>query len=426
MLRAVLNSVSNSTAYGLPNLVKSKRLFHKLMWLFFMVSSTSASIWYIISSISNYFKYDTVTLIKSVYEQPSRFPTISFCSYNGKSFDNKSLNEFITDLNFGYNLSLKNNLQNYFDPFYTLDYGQCYHINSGRNIRKQNVGFLYSIIGGLDDSLSLYMNISSELLIWIHNETSPPKLVTYDSHYGNRLFVRQNMYTQIAIDKKVEFKLGLPYNQCYKDVIEFPLNKTLISFISTFKAESYSQIKCLELCFDLKYIEENPCNCSNPTLGNVWEHCWLDLEKSNHSSCTWNYKTYFYSKNIVEECSQYCPLECDSYTYKTEANYIYDKNKIRMKIFYRSLRYELIEQTEKYFLQDLIASIGGILSLLIGVSFVSIFEIIELFTELISIFVNKHANSSVQMARTKIIRIKMKKIKIKPLNKLNNNGLVIK
>ena len=91
---------------------------------------------------------------------------------------------------------------------------------------------------------------------------------------------------------------------------------------------------------------------------------------------------HIFSKNLVKECSKYCPLECDSYSFKTESNINYDKNKIRLKVFYCSLKYVLIEQTQKYFLQDLIASVGGNLSILIGVSFVSLFEVIDLLTEL--------------------------------------------
>jgi hypothetical protein len=116
MLKAVFNSASNSTAYGLPNLVKSKRLFQKLMWLFFIILSASASFWIVFNSISNYFNFEYITVIRSVYEQPSKFPTISICNYFGNSFENKSLNDFVTEFRFGYNLSLKNHLQNYFEP----------------------------------------------------------------------------------------------------------------------------------------------------------------------------------------------------------------------------------------------------------------------------------------------------------------------
>jgi len=108
MLKAVLNSVSNSTAYGLPNLVKSKRLFHKLMWLFFMVSSTSAS----------------------------------------KSFENKKLSEIILQCQFGYDQTLINNLEDNFQLFYSY-LGQCYRFNSGKNLTNHTVPFRYSYIGGM-------------------------------------------------------------------------------------------------------------------------------------------------------------------------------------------------------------------------------------------------------------------------------------
>ena len=94
MLKAVFNSASNSTAYGLPNLVKSKRMFHKLMWLFFIILSVSASVWYIIDTISDYLDYEVVSVAKNVFEQPIQYPTISFCSYNFKSFEKKNQDIF--------------------------------------------------------------------------------------------------------------------------------------------------------------------------------------------------------------------------------------------------------------------------------------------------------------------------------------------
>ena len=134
MLKAALNSGSDSTAYGLPNLIRSKHTFQKIMWLIFLALATSASVWYTVNLITNYLEYEVVTVISDVYEQPIRFPTISFCSYYGNSFANKRLSQFITDLTVGYNRSLISGLENYFEPFFTRDYSLCYRFNSGKNL----------------------------------------------------------------------------------------------------------------------------------------------------------------------------------------------------------------------------------------------------------------------------------------------------
>ena len=147
MLKALLESASNSTAYGLPNLVKCKRLFQKLMWLFFMILSTSASFWYIISAFSDYLDYGVVTVVKNAYEHPIQFPTVSFCSYNFKSFEKKKLSQIITQCQFGYDQTLTNNLENHFESFFSY-LGQCYRFNSGKNLTNHKIPFRYSYIGG--------------------------------------------------------------------------------------------------------------------------------------------------------------------------------------------------------------------------------------------------------------------------------------
>jgi hypothetical protein len=38
--------------------------------------------------------------------------------------------------------------------------------------------------------------------------------------------IEVNKYFSLIISKTEENKLGLPYNQCYKDLNEFPMNKT--------------------------------------------------------------------------------------------------------------------------------------------------------------------------------------------------------
>jgi len=214
-----------------------------------------------------------------------------------------------------------------------------------------------------------------------------------------------NIYTQIAIDKQVETQLGLPFNQCYQNTREFPLNKTIIDYILSLE-RVYSQSECIELCFDLIYIQLNPCNCSNTTLGSVWDDCWTKFENSTYLSCTWNFKANFYSKSIQEKCSFYCPLECDSISYSVEKNYIYDQNRTRFKVFFGSLKYNHISQEQAFPIEEFIGTIGDILGIFVGVSFVSLFEIIELLIELIIIFVNKQKNKSVREHSNKKIKTK--------------------
>jgi hypothetical protein len=386
MKKTAIKLATRSTAYGIPNYFrKNIRLLHKILWLAFVVASSIGCFWYINFSINDYFNYKVVTVIKSVYEQPAPFPAISFCNYLNKRFENARLKDIIIRLSFGYDENLIQNPENYFDSFHSIDYGRCYRFNRGKNMTNHSVPIFNSNIGGVDDALAIEFKISEGILLWIHNQSSPPRLLPFNNHYSDRLLIPQSFYSQIVIDRQREEQLGSPFSNCLNNLDEFHLNKTIIDYINSAR-ETYSQIKCLELCFELKYIEANPCQCNNTKLGNMWEYCWIGLEKQNHSSCTWLFKKAFYEKNILDECSQYCPPQCNLMSYSIQTTSIDDNKKTRVRIFYRDLTYTLISQEPKYQLQDLISEIGGFCGLFIGISFVSLVELIELITEMIFIF----------------------------------------
>ena len=120
--------------------------------------------------------------------------------------------------------------------------------------------------------------------------------------------------------------------------------------------------------------------------------------------------------SINEICGPLCPLECDSISYRVSASFsklllsdkIYNlyKNRSAIKpyqsgynsyeeefkknlyfvtIYYNNLKYTSITQTPKTNFLDLVSSIGGILGLFIGISFLSFAEIIELCLEIVFI-----------------------------------------
>ena len=116
------------------------------------------------------------------------------------------------------------------------------------------------------------------------------------------------------MDKIEDQKLPEPYNACLKEVSSFKRNHTIIDYILSIN-QTYKQKNCQELCFDFFFIKENPCSCSNASLGNVWKDCFIKKEAKDKTGCTFLYRTEFYKNNWAEKCSQYCPLECNSVSY---------------------------------------------------------------------------------------------------------------
>lgn len=390
---SIYETITSSTAHGIPNIIRSRRFFHKVMWTFCTAISTATCCWFIYTNILKYLDYSVITNIKTIYEQPTIFPTVSICSDNRTLFREYSLKSLIKKCVFNYDSSCKSNPDNYFEPFEETEYDLCYRFNSGKNMTGHTIPLLYSNIGGMDDSLLFEITTNKGLIIWVHNSSTPPKREFMNNHNGEIKFASYGSWSHLVVERIFDKKLGEPYNQCLNDVNEFKLNKTLINHIKSLN-EVYEQVNCLELCFDLDYITNNSCNCSSManntiSIGKVWEQCFRKINDRTIKSCTMNVKSNFYEQSLVDKCSNYCPLECDSYSYTVNTNSLYQsiENKVTIFVYYRTLKYTLITQQPEMVISDLVSNVGGIFGLFIGISFLSFIEIIEIITEVIfSIF----------------------------------------
>lgn len=387
---------SFSTSYGAPKLIRSKRCYQKLLWIFFILLSAIFSFLIVYEAILNYSDFKVITLVESIYKSPLEFPVVSICSYSGDHFKGKNLSSIFKKCSFAYDTSCGTNHDNFFEKFIGNNGYECYRFNSGKNLSNHSVPVVNSTIGGVDDSFSIQIDKEKDMQIWVHNINYRHNFVHFNNHYEDRVFVSANSYTEVIIHKVIEVKLGEPYNDCLNDITQFKYNKTIIDFIRKIN-DSYSQEKCFEWCFELNYLKEKPCNCTNVQLGEVWQKCYVsvssNLKSSKNVNCIWDYKSNFYSRHIVDECTQYCPLECTSISYNIRSNAIMDFNHTKLKVYYGNLKYTSIKQEAKTSEIELISNIGGTFGLLAGFSFVTFFEIFEFLIELmINIFPKKKCN----------------------------------
>ena len=178
------------TAYGVSNLFRSKNLFSKILWIFFLFLSATGSCFYIYDAISTYLSHEIVTVIETQYEQPTQFPTVTLCS-GDKYFNGKNLTELImNDENsrFGYDFDIKENPDDHFETFINQEYGKCFRFNSGKNISNHSILIKNSTVGGQDDSFTLNINSPEtcetkkcRIYVWIHSRTLPPKIESFNN-----------------------------------------------------------------------------------------------------------------------------------------------------------------------------------------------------------------------------------------------------
>ena len=388
----VTELIQNTTAYGAPKLLRSKNIFNRVLWLSFILLSNVFACIYIYSYMVDYLNYNVVTVVSTEYDPPTEFPTVTFCSMEFFLYNNLTSfpHSFIA---FTGDPSVSTHPENHFESFMS-PLGKCYRFNSGKNMNNETIPIKNSNFGGRFDEFHLDVYAPKGLNIWIHNKTAPPLIGGHDE-----IIVLPGYNNFISVERTFEYKLGEPYNQCLKDVSSFDKNKTLINYFLE-KNQSYKQVNCLDLCFEMFYIQNNPCQCNETELGNIWLICyWLHsqtdtLESQNISECTLNYRINFTSKKLTQMCSDYCRIECDSITYSISINTAnltenLSAQHTQINVFYKSLKYTSITQQPETTWFRLISNMGGCLSLFVGLSFVSIFEIIEIVSEIIFFLFSK-------------------------------------
>jgi hypothetical protein len=171
-----------------------------------------------------------------------------------------------------------------------------------------------------------------------------------------------------------------------------------------------------DLCLNQCYLSENikVCNCTDPTI----EISVFDAHKCQsvkEIECVIDYYKYNFtvnSKFLNDYCLPLCPLECNSTglnafvsAVNLDGDKSYDlirksqvlssqfngrplntetalKSFVRLVVNYETLSYELTTESAKMEIVDLLANVGGNLGLFMGVSVLSLCEILQAFIEI--------------------------------------------
>jgi len=150
-----LQLLLQTSAHGIPRLLRAKRIFFIIMWFAFIMVSTGFGAYFIVKNTMDYLDYKAVTTINVIDEYKSQFPTISFC---GSPNFNQSIDDLILRVRFE-----KFFLQNYSNIFETFNdsvYGKCYRFNSGKNLYGETIPIVNSSNSGQSYGLRIDINLS--------------------------------------------------------------------------------------------------------------------------------------------------------------------------------------------------------------------------------------------------------------------------
>jgi hypothetical protein len=300
---------------------------------------------------------------------------------------------------------------------YDSTYGNCYTFNSEkflngsrRQIKTVNKpgklnGFHLELFVGNPTHINS-LAFSTGVHLFIQNQSS-----RINTNLG--MNVATGFSTDIVLSKTVHKRLPYPYSKCQNNFNSFDseLYRVIIE-----SGHLYTQPECFNLCIQQQIIQKCKCYDTNiPPLYDV-RPCstFRDLGCLNFMLVFLNF-----INELKKTCEAKCPLECETVFYTTTqsiskypsrayGDYLLKDKKIlnrfdnqsnltindlretilAINIYIDSYEYTQINEIESQTLLNLIASCGGTFGLFIGISFLSILEILEVVLRSFMIFMN--------------------------------------
>jgi hypothetical protein len=414
LITRVKDLLLSSTSHGLPNILRAQRRSIKIMWFILFLIFTFIGIFMVYSTISNYLKYEVVTKIEKINEFPVQFPSITFvnqrnprenisiekligvCIFNNKPCKSNDF-EFIQD-HYGY-ISYR------FKSKSTLQIGETY-------------GLVISLFNNISYSDYKYLN---SFKIKLHNDSSDSRYIM--GYLQDGIEISPGYSTSLKIKKEFSSKLGLPFNNCIKDVTSLDSYDSVLYRYILQNSITYTQNVCFDYCIGREFY--NYLNITDKIdhyiyVGYLYQNKSMDLLKLYYE---------IVKENIVNICEKQCPLECDTIRYDVSTSFSKFSNEklvelykfiseynntyyqfnplfikltskdfddfIILSIYYTESGYTSISQLPKMDFFDLISNIGGNLGLFIGVSFLSFAEIIEFIIEVVYILFERNRSKRV-------------------------------
>jgi amiloride-sensitive sodium channel subunit alpha len=203
-----------------------------------------------------------------------------------------------------------------------------------------------------------------------------------------------------------------PYSECSM----FP-DSILYQRILDLNA-SYTRSDCISLCRQLQV--ERKCKCydryhprinSNKVCNTTWE-----------DDCTKKQQEIFDESDLSPECNELCPFECKKMIFSTIHSQInefsnekakkYFEHKllkpkyeqfnsslsdvkqsvINLNVFYDRLSFTEITEKPSFTFVDLVSNVGGTFGLFIGISLLSLLEVVEIIYEMLLIYFKNKSN----------------------------------
>ncbi len=229
----------------------------------------------------------------------------------------------------------------------------------------------------------------SGIYLLVHNQSKP--LLSL----AGGIYVAPGLETYIAVSRTFITKQPAPYSNCLSDMKPFSsYSTTLFNYFTQFNVTKYEQELCINFCYQDKLIKQ--CGCASLIIStlNDTRYC----ENATEISCEQKFYTLHASSNPDNFCEDVCRPECESQKFDysislskfpTEdyTSLLSDqRHKLRFIVAYKDTTYTQVIETPALTFEKLLGDIGGQIDLFIGISFLSLLEVVELLVEMVMLY----------------------------------------
>ena len=364
---------------GVPNIVRSKSVCAKYLWLCIVVANTAFGVFLMSQTIGQYKQYEVTTTNRLIQEEQAIFPTVTICNINAIStsfgvglltsrnliekngdqsgsekhvmllenhfkdttgeYMSDSLKQNLSDFNAMLISCSFNNMPcnaSHFEWIWHPKYFGCYRFNARHsqsrfksNMDGSAFGLVLQLYAGLPDELKSAMPRGFYVLVqnasdYPYGLTPSPLMI--NTGFGTRIGVKRSFHSQFNAWPHT-------YSDCRVDENDKLLVDGAASHLFERVRETnytYSQETCMAFCSQL--MIEQQCGCMSyfmptpPPLPRGHERVTNQTQKRfcttpGNRSCA----DKFYSKtfdNIDAHCGlDMCPLECNKRKLSTTVSY---------------------------------------------------------------------------------------------------------
>lgn len=357
--------------------ITDNRLF-KALWTVLILISVTFGFYNISETVKDYYKFDVITNIERIRPDSVIFPAVTVCFtgpiksdlFNGFRYvrtewnHTVSIQHFLEDVYFQDQPISSSQLEFFEIPDRNLN---CLRFNGARNKPLKTANSTLDAFAFTIKHLLAYRESVSENDEYnaIVSRLPPTDLrVFVGDNYADSfpkvldqapLGLTSQVFIKIPV---IEKKLGEPHNNCREST-----------------NESYHQRNCIETCI---YREiKNKYNCTFNSLFAI-----SDLKVCNGPVL--NQSTTF-KDEFYRGCEMECPNACESTGFSTE--YFSRLTPLKTSFEFSVLDFASlhIKQIPKLNEFSIISNIGGCMGLFMGISFLSMVEVIEYIIDVISL-----------------------------------------